>query len=359
MKSRVQKKETRWEKLDNTANLFPVIANETMTNVYRIAVILSENIEPECLQEALEQVLPWFNTMNVRMRTGMFWYYFETNVKGKPVVREEEDFPCRYIEQHRNKSYLFRVTYYKNRINLEVFHALADGMGAVNFLRELTYQYLRICYPQLSGEMGDRLCDDTSLDTEDSYLKNYKKAGKKTYKSVPAVHMKGERLVRGELGIIHGYMSVRQLKEKAKELGIPCSMWNKLQHGTAVTIDDKEYTPDMVMGAARKGLKVTYCTDSRPVQIISDNAKESDLFICEGMYGEDGKEAKAKEYKHMTFTEAAQLAKNADVREMWLTHYSPSLVRPQDYVDKARKIFPATIAANDGRTVELKFDDEG
>ena len=147
--------------------------------------------------------------------------------------------------------------------------------------------------------------------------------------------------------------------EKAKELGIPCSMWNKLQHGTAVTIDDKEYTPDMVMGAARKGLKVTYCTDSRPVQIIADNAKESDLFICEGMYGEDGKEAKAKEYKHMTFTEAAQLSKNADVREMWLTHYSPSLVRPQDYVDKARKIFPATIAANDGRTVELKFDDEG
>ena len=176
MKSRVQKKEMRWEKLDNTANLFPVIANETMTNVYRIAVILSEDIRPECLQEALEQVLPWFNTMNVRMRTGMFWYYFETNTKGKPVVREEQDFPCRYVERHENRNYLFRVTYYKNRINLEVFHALADGMGAVNFLRELTYQYLRICYPQLSGEMGDRLCDDTSLDTEDSYLKNYKKA---------------------------------------------------------------------------------------------------------------------------------------------------------------------------------------
>ena len=220
MKSRDQKKETRWEKLDNTANLFPVIANETMTNVYRIAVILSENIDPECLQEALEQVLPWFNTMNVRMRTGMFWYYFETNVKGKPIVREEEDFPCRYIEQHRNKSYLFRVTYYENRINLEVFHALADGMGAVNFLRELTYQYLRIRYPQLSGEAGDRLSDDTSLDTEDSYLKNYKKAGKKTYKSVPAVHMKGEKLVRGELGAIHGYMSVKQLKVRAKELGM-------------------------------------------------------------------------------------------------------------------------------------------
>ncbi len=125
-------KKTRWEKLDNTANLFPVIANETMTNVYRIAVILSENIEPECLQEALEQVLPWFNTMNVRMRTGMFWYYFETNVKGKPVVREEEDFPCRYIAAIRNKSYLFRYIY-KTELIWKYFHALADGIGEVNF----------------------------------------------------------------------------------------------------------------------------------------------------------------------------------------------------------------------------------
>lgn len=146
--------------------------------------------------------------------------------------------------------------------------------------------------------------------------------------------------------------------EKARTLGIPCSMWNKLQHGITVTIDDTEYTSDMVMGETRKGLKVTYCTDTRPVQSIVDNAKDSDLFICEGMYGEDGKEAKAREYKHMTFTEAAQLAKKASVKEMWLTHYSPSLVRPQDYVDKARKIFPATIAATDGRTVELKFNDE-
>ena len=112
------------------------------------------------------------------------------------------------------------------------------------------------------------------------------------------------------------------------------------------------------MGDARKGLKVTYCTDTRPVPSIVDNAKGSDLFICEGMYGEDGKEAKAKEYKHMTFAEAAELAKKAQVKQMWLTHYSPSLVRPQDYVDRIRKIFPDVIAANDGRTIELKFDDE-
>ena len=147
--------------------------------------------------------------------------------------------------------------------------------------------------------------------------------------------------------------------DRAREQMIPQKFWSRLQKGEIIEEDGRTFTPDMVLGADRRGLKVTYCTDTRPVPVIAQYAKDADLFICEGMYGEKEKAAKAREYKHMTFTEAAQLAKNADVREMWLTHYSPSLVRPQDYVDKARKIFPATIAANDGRTVELKFDDEG
>lgn len=220
MENRVRKKEIRWAKLDNTANLFPVIANETMTNVYRISILLTEEIRQESLQEALEQVLPWFHSMNVRMRTGLFWYYFETNTSGRPVVREETEFPCQYIEPHRNQNYLFRVTYYKKRINLEVFHVLADGMGALTFLRELTYQYLRLCHPELSGETADRLSDDTSLDTEDSYVKNYRKSGKKGYRSRPAVHIRGEKLVAGELGIIHGYLPLDAVKKQAKSLGM-------------------------------------------------------------------------------------------------------------------------------------------
>ena len=220
MKKMSRREEVGWGKLDNTANLFPAIVNETMTNVYRMSVTLTEDISPDCLQKALELVLPWFDTMNVRMRTGMFWYYFETNIKGTPVIREEEDFPCRFIEPRENKNYLFRVTWYRNRINLEVFHVLADGMGAANFLRELTYQYLRLRYPELSSGTSDRLSDDTSLDTEDSYLKNYKKSAKKGYQAPPAVHMKGEKLVRGELGVIHGYMSLKEVKKKAKELSM-------------------------------------------------------------------------------------------------------------------------------------------
>lgn len=220
MKKKSGRKEVSWGKLDNTANLFPVIANEIMTNVYRMSVTLTEEICPDCLQQALEQVLPWFETMNVRMRTGMFWYYFETNTKGTPVVRREDDFPCRYIEPRENKHYLCRVTFYKNRINLEVFHVLADGAGAVNFLRELTYQYLRLKYPAAFPDCEDHLSDDTSLDTEDSYLKYYRKRDRKSYTAVPAVHIRGEKLARGELGVIHGYLSVQAVKQKAREMSM-------------------------------------------------------------------------------------------------------------------------------------------
>ena len=220
MKKMSRKEEVGWGKLDNTANLFPVIANETMTNVYRMSVTLMEKISPDCLQKALELVLPWFDTMNVRMRTGMFWYYFETNIKGTPVVKEEDDFPCRFIEPRENKHYLFRVTWYRNRINLEVFHVLADGAGAMNFLRELTYQYLRLKYPGEFPEGEDHLSDDTWLDTEDSYLKHYKKRDRKSYRAVPAVHIRGEKLARGELGVIHGYLSVQAVKQKAKALSM-------------------------------------------------------------------------------------------------------------------------------------------
>ena len=145
--------------------------------------------------------------------------------------------------------------------------------------------------------------------------------------------------------------------EKAKELGIPLIFWSHLQKGETMTDGDKVYTPDMVMGEKRKGIKVTYVTDTRPLPIIAEQAKDADLFICEGMYGEPDKLAKAKEYKHMTFYEAAQLAKEAEVAEMWLTHYSPSLTHPEEYMDEVKKIFPNSIAAKDKRTVELTFSD--
>ena len=146
--------------------------------------------------------------------------------------------------------------------------------------------------------------------------------------------------------------------DRAKENGIPLKCWNPLQKGSTVEVDGKIYTPDMVLGPERKGLKVTYCTDTRPCEQIWRNAAGSDLFICEGMYGEPEKIEKAKEYKHMTFYEAAELGKKAGVTEMWLTHYSPSLVHPSEYQEEVQKICPQCRTAKDGWMKVLNFEDE-
>ena len=145
--------------------------------------------------------------------------------------------------------------------------------------------------------------------------------------------------------------------ERALALDIPKPYWKHLQKGETVEVEGKIYTPEMVLGDPRKGIKLTYCTDTRPTNSIVEHAENSDLFICEGMYGETEKDAKAVEYKHMTFYEAAKLAKDAQVSEMWLTHYSPSLARPEEYMEAVRKIFPEAKAGKDGMSVELTFED--
>ncbi len=136
--------------------------------------------------------------------------------------------------------------------------------------------------------------------------------------------------------------------ERAIQLGIPKNCWGRLQKGETLTLDGKDYTPDMVMGPPRKGIKLTYCTDTRPAPAITENAQNADLLIIEGMYAEKEKEAKAKQYKHMTFYEAAKIAKDADVADMWLTHFSPSLVRAEDYMDKVRSIYSNAKLGKDG-----------
>ena len=211
--------EIRWDKLDNTANLFPVIAGENMSNVYRISVTLTELIDPDCLQEALDIVLPKFDGFNLRLQRGVFWYYFEENGNPAPRVREENTFPCRFIHQNKNNHYLFRVTYYKYRINLEVFHVLTDGMGGINFLKELTYQYLRLVHPEIREQVGDDLNCGTSLNREDSFLKNYRQSSEKQYQTRKAYLVKGERLLPGEFGVMHGYMKIPALKEVCHKYG--------------------------------------------------------------------------------------------------------------------------------------------
>ncbi len=161
--------------------------------------------------------------------------------------------------------------------------------------------------------------------------------------------------------LCYGYSVVvrrggRFFPEKAAENNVPQKFWNRLQKGETIEEDGVCFTPDMVIGPPRKGIRLSYCTDTRPTKSIVAHAADADLFICEGMYGEDDKQNKALEHKHMTFYEAAKLAKEANVKEMWLTHYSPSLIRPEEFIPRTRKIFPETYAGKDGKTVVLEFD---
>ena len=146
--------------------------------------------------------------------------------------------------------------------------------------------------------------------------------------------------------------------EMALEKGIPKMYWSKLQKGEIIETPEATYTPDMVLGPPRKGIKLTYCTDTRPTDGIVKNAAEADLFICEGMYGEPDKKEKAREHKHMTFLEAADMAKRANASQLWLTHFSPSLVRPDDFIDGVRKIFPNAQVGKDGKSVDLMFEED-
>lgn len=214
-------KETKWHKLDNTAKIFPVITSENLSNVYRISITLKEDIVSELLQEALDLVLPWFEVFNVRLRRGIFWYYFETN-RHKPIVELESNYPCRFIDPYSNHKFLFRVSYYNNRINLEVFHVLTDGMGAITFLKELTYQYLRLLHPELKDSIEAKPSRECSLNIEDSYLKYYKKINTKGYKTKKAYLLKGKFMPPTVMGVIHGYIDIPSLKvaSKAKKVSI-------------------------------------------------------------------------------------------------------------------------------------------
>lgn len=144
--------------------------------------------------------------------------------------------------------------------------------------------------------------------------------------------------------------------EIAKKLNIPVKFWKMLHGGNSVKVDETTYTPDMVLGEPRNPIKISYVTDSRPVKHIKDIVKNSDLFICEGMYGKDEQHDNAVEKMHMIFSEAATIAKEAEVKELWLTHFSPSMSRPEEFIKFASDIFPNAKIGKDLMTTTLKSE---
>ena len=145
--------------------------------------------------------------------------------------------------------------------------------------------------------------------------------------------------------------------KKARANKVPQCLWNKLQKVPDLFYDGKMYTSNMVLGDDRKGIKISFITDTRFLLTIPDFIRDSDLFICEGMYGDDMDISKAVKNKHMTFTESANLAKLGNVKKLLLTHFSPSLENPQDFLENATRIFPNTIIGEDRLSLTLNYED--
>jgi len=156
----------------------------------------------------------------------------------------------------------------------------------------------------------------------------------------------------------YGFEVIRKPKfslEKTLHYGVPKEIWARLQNGETVLYNDINYEPNMVLGEKRKGIKISFITDTRPIKEISAFIQESDLFICEGTYGDDKDIEKAIKNKHMTFQEAAQLAKDGEVKELLLTHFSTAMDQPEDYKLNAQATFNNTIIGVDGLAKTISY----
>lgn len=144
------------------------------------------------------------------------------------------------------------------------------------------------------------------------------------------------------------------LPDKAKALNIPVQQWRYLHMGeTVILADGRSITPDMVTGEERRSVKVTYVTDTLPISEIAEFADSSDLFICEGMYGELDKKDSMNKKGHMLMQDACRLAEKASVQRLWLTHYSPAVKKTQIYEKQLKKLFDKVVISCDGEKITL------
>jgi NRPS condensation-like uncharacterized protein len=216
-----KKKELEWSKLDNAAKIFPANSSKSDTKVFRVASELVDDVDKETLQKALDMTIDSFPLYKSIIRSGLFWYYFEKS-DIKPLVQEENMPPCSALYDKNNKTLLFRVMYYKKRISVEVYHALSDGAGAVQFLRTLVFFYLIIKYPDKFKDENVPFLDYMASRTQkmdDSFQKYYSRDQNSLLKKkwVKAYRIKGQKLPEYRIKVIEGVMPVDSLLKVAKE----------------------------------------------------------------------------------------------------------------------------------------------
>lgn len=210
-----KKSKLYWRKLDNSAKIFPISTGKKYSTVFRLSAVLKEKIEPKILEEAVNQTLEKYKSFKVRMKLGFFWYYLEDNTKS-PIIEEERDYPCKYIDGRHNNNYLFKVTYFENKVNIDIFHSLTDGNNGTTFFKEIIYTYLELMHPEVLDE-EERRIRKIEYDTEDSYMKNYDKKAKSNASGKKAYILKGEKIRLGAISTIHQIIDLEALKQESKK----------------------------------------------------------------------------------------------------------------------------------------------
>lgn len=222
-------KQASWRRLDNSAKIFPIASSKKYSSVFRLSAVLKERVNPKTLKMAVKIALDKIPSFKVKLKKGLFWYYFEEN--GKDIrIEKEKNYPCKYIDPNTNNDYLFKVTYYENKINVDIFHSLTDGNSGVIFLKEIVYTYIELAHPQ-DFNTNLRMERKLSNNTEDDYLKNYNKNSKPAKGGKKAYILKGKKLPLAAIGVIHVNINIEELKKKAKENGVTVT-----QYLTAVII---------------------------------------------------------------------------------------------------------------------------
>ena len=210
---------SRWRKLDNAAQAFPAATGKKDTRVFRFYCQLKEDIQADLLQKALEETMEHYPVFSMVLRKGLFWFYLEQ--RDLPAkVEEEKRPPCSEIYVPDHKTLLFQVSYYKTRINFEVFHALTDGTGAMLFLKELVSNYLILCHPEeIFSKVSEDMLTETDFE-EDSFSQYYTGKKSEKEKSRPAYQIKGEYLEQEEMEITEILLSAEAVHKCAKAHGV-------------------------------------------------------------------------------------------------------------------------------------------
>lgn len=215
-------KQKRWYRLDNAAKIYPAVRTKKWSGNFRVSATLTEKVDPEILQQALDDVRKRTVNLNLELKTGFFWYFFEETDR-KVLVEPDSQNPCNRIGGKHNRDMPYRVRYYDRRIAVEVFHALADGTGGMIFLKSIVARYLFLKYGVKIPHDDEIIpCDSeyNAEEMEDAYKRYAKFRTMKSRSETKGYHFKGTALPDEQISVITGIIPVEDILKKSKEYGV-------------------------------------------------------------------------------------------------------------------------------------------